>query len=161
MGHRGRKDDPLYRARRLLTKAHEDLDERGETKLMGLLEAGDPRGEVRMTWHAKETVRALYDIIDPDDADTFLGELIDDMADTEMPIEVRSLAGTLRRWRSQIIAWHTARVSNGPTEALNNLIKRIKRVAFGMRRFRHYRIRVLLYAGRPNWDLLDTITPPR
>lgn len=51
MGHRGRKDDPLYRARRLLTKAHEDLDERGGTKLMGLLEAGDPRGEVRMTWH--------------------------------------------------------------------------------------------------------------
>jgi hypothetical protein len=40
------------------------------------------------------------------------------MADAEMPIEVRSLAGTLRRWRSQIIAWHTARVSNGPTEAL-------------------------------------------
>ncbi len=70
-----------------------------------------------------------------------------------MPVEVRSLAGTLRRWRAQIIAWHTARVSNGPTEALNNLIKRVKRVAFGMRRFRHYRIRVLLYAGRPNWDL--------
>jgi hypothetical protein len=23
----------------------------------------------------------------------------------------------------------------------------------------NYRIRVLLYAGRPNWALLDTITP--
>ena len=57
MGHRGRKDDPLYRARRLLTKAHEDRDERGETKLMGLLEAGDPRGEVRMTGHANHTSR--------------------------------------------------------------------------------------------------------
>lgn len=30
---------------------------------------------------------------------------------------------------------------------------------FGMRRFRHYRVRCLLYAGRPNWDLLDAITP--
>jgi transposase len=159
MGHRGRKDDPLYRARRLLTKAHENLDERGETKLMGLLETGDPRGEVRMTWHAKETIRELYNIVDPDAADAFLAELIDDMSDTEMPVEVRSLAGTLRRWRAQITAWHTARVSNGPTEALNNLIKRIKRVAFGMRNFDHYRIRVLLYTGRPNWDLLDTITP--
>ena len=159
MGHRGRKDDPLYRARRLLTKAHENLDERGEAKLMGLLEAGDPRGEVRMTWHAKETIRGLYNIVDPDAADAYLAELIDDMADREMPIEVRSLAGTLRRWRAQIIAWHTARVSNGPTEALNNLIKRVKRIAFGMRQFRHYRVRVLLYAGRPNWELLDTITP--
>ena len=69
VGHRGRKDDPLYRARRLLTKAHERLDDRGETKLLGLLAAGDPRGEVRMAWHAKEVVRSIYEIDDPDLAD--------------------------------------------------------------------------------------------
>jgi transposase len=159
LGHRGRKDDPLYRSRRLLTKGHERLDDTGEAKLMGLLEAGDPRGEVRMTWHAKETVRRLYDIADPDDAGEFIDELIDDMTDTEMPPEVRSLGRTLRRWRDHIVAWHQARVTNGPTEAINNLIKRIKRIGFGLRRFRHYRVRVLLYAGRPNWDLLATITP--
>jgi len=51
LGHRGRKDDPLYRARRLLTTAHERLNERGDAKLRGLLRAGDPRGEVQMTWH--------------------------------------------------------------------------------------------------------------
>lgn len=51
-------------------------------------------------------------------------------------------------------------MSNGPTEAVNNLIKRVKRTAFGFRRFAHYRIRALLYAGRPNWTLLDRITPP-
>ncbi|MCB9415677.1 MAG: transposase, partial [Actinobacteria bacterium] len=54
LGHRGRKDDPLYRSRRLLTKGHERLDEKGTEKLLGFLEAGDPHGEVRMTWHAKE-----------------------------------------------------------------------------------------------------------
>ena len=51
LGHRGWKADPLYRARRLLTKAHEQLDQKGDTKLRGLLDAGDPRGEVRMMWH--------------------------------------------------------------------------------------------------------------
>ncbi len=50
-------------------------------------------------------------------------------------------------------------MTNGPTEAANNLIKRIKRVAFGFSRFGNYRIRTLLYAGRPNWSLLSTITP--
>jgi len=50
-------------------------------------------------------------------------------------------------------------VTNGPTEAINNLIKRIKRIGFGLRRFRHYRVRALLYAGKPNWDLLANITP--
>jgi len=159
LGHRGRKDDPLYRCRRLLTKAHERLDEEGEAKLTGLLEAGDPKGEVRMCWHAKETVRGLYDITDPALAATYLDELTDDMTDGDMPEEVRSLAGTLTRWRDQILAWHTALVTNGPTESMNNLIKRIKRIGFGFRRFSHYRIRVLLYAGKPNWDLLATVTP--
>jgi transposase len=50
-------------------------------------------------------------------------------------------------------------VSNGPTEAANNLIKRVKPVAFGFRRFAHYPIRVLHYAGKPNWELLPTVTP--
>ena len=54
---------------------------------------------------------------------------------------------------------HHAHVSNGATEATNNPIKRVKRAAFGFRRFARYRIRVLLYAGKPDWDLLDTITP--
>ena len=41
---------------------------------------------------------------------------------------------------------------------MNNLIKRIKRIAFGFRNFANYRIRALLYAGKPNWNLLTTIT---
>jgi len=50
-------------------------------------------------------------------------------------------------------------VSNGPTEAANNLIKRVKRAAFGFRAFRNYRVRALLYAGRPDWSLLARISP--
>ena len=42
LGHRGRKDDPLYRARRLLISAHERLSERGDAKLRGLLASGEP-----------------------------------------------------------------------------------------------------------------------
>jgi transposase len=72
LGHRGRKSDPLYRARRLLTKADERLDEHGRTKLLGLLAAGDPRGEVRAAWHAKEVVRSIYDHHDPDLAVEFV-----------------------------------------------------------------------------------------
>jgi transposase len=159
MGHRGRKTDPLYRARRLLTRAHERLDDRGDTKLRGLLRAGDPKGEVQMTWHAKETIRSIYQIDDCDLADEFIGQLATDLVDDTMPVEVQLLGRTIARWRDQIVAWHQARVSNGPTEAVNNLVKRVKRVAFGITNFRNYRIRALLYAGRPNWDLLATITP--
>jgi transposase len=159
LGHRGHAGDPLYRSRRLLTKGHERLDERGEAKLLGFLEAGDPKGEVRMAWHAKETLRGLYDQ-PAETAAGYLAELIDSLLDRHtMPRELQQLGRTLRRWAEEIVAWHSAQVSNGPTEATNSLIKRIKRVGFGFRSFRNYRLRVLLYAGRPNWNLLATITP--
>ena len=70
---------------------------------------------------------------------------------------MRHLVRTLSNWFDQIVAWHLARVSNGPTEGMNNLIKRVKRVAFGFTNFKNYRIRVLLYAGKPNFRVLDSI----
>ena len=158
LGHRGHKDDPLYRSRRLLTKADERLDDKGRSKLVGLLDAGDPHGEVRTAWHAKETVRGIYDI-DPTIASEYVTRLGHDLQDDDCPPEIRQLGRTIVRWRHQISSWHQARVSNGPTEAINNLVKRVKRVAFGFRRFANYRIRALLYAGRPDWDLLATVTP--
>ncbi|MGF1617264.1 MAG: transposase, partial [Acidimicrobiia bacterium] len=99
------------------------------------------------------------EIDDPDLATEFVAQLGEDLQDESCPPEVKSLGRTLRRWFDHIVAWHQARVSNGPTEAINNLIKRIKRIGFGFRRFRNYRIRALLYAGRPNWELLATIKP--
>ena len=158
LGHRGHRDDPLYRSRRLLTKGHERLDETGEAKLLGFLDAGDPKGEVRMAWHAKETLRGFYDQ-PADAADDYLTDLAANLVDREMSPELRQLGRTLRRWHHEIVAWHQAQISNGPTEATNSLIKLIKRVGFGFRRFRNYRLRVLLYAGRPNWERLATITP--
>jgi transposase len=97
LGHRSRKSDPLYRARRLLTKAHERLDDHGESKLLGLLAAGDPNGEVRDAWHAKEVVRSIYDIADAALAEEFVCELALDLQDRDRPIEVRSLGRTLAR----------------------------------------------------------------
>jgi len=159
LGHRGRKSDPLYRCRRLLTKAKERLDESGHEKLTGLLRAGDPHGDVATLWEAKEAVRELYAHGDADLALEWVTQLGNDLQDTDYPIEARSLGRTLIRWKHQIAAWHRAHVSNGPTEAVNNLIKRVKRAAFGFTSFRNYRIRSLLYAGKPNWNLLATITP--
>jgi len=159
LGHRGHKADPLYRARKLLVLAQERLDEHSQGKLTGLLKAGDPKGEVTTAWHAKEAVRELYSHRDPELALEWVDQLSADMRDRGCPPEVRQLGRTMQRWRTQIAAWHQAQVTNGPTETMNGLAKRIKRIAFGMTNFRNWRIRVLLYAGKPNWSLLPTITP--
>ena len=104
-------------------------------------------------------MRELYGVQDYELASVFIDELIRDMKDSTWPPEVRSMGRTLAKWRDPIIAWHKLRISNGPTEAMNNLAKRVKRVGFGFRSFRNYRIRTLLYAGKPDWSLLATIAP--
>jgi transposase len=139
--------------------ASERLDDHGREKLQGLLRAGDPRGDVSACYTAKEAVRELYTVSDYELAGQWIDELIRDMDDSSWPIEVRSLGRTLTRWREHIIAWHRAHFANAATESMNNLIKRVKRTAFGFRSFRNFRVRSLLYAGKPNWDLLATITP--
>jgi transposase len=154
LGHRGRKGDPLYRARKLLTLAAERLDDGGERRLHRLLRAGDPRRELYDTWVAKECLRDLYTLAaDPALAADWLDQLTVDLADSPVP-ELGGMARTLRRWRGHILAWHTTGASNGPAEAVNLLIKKIKRVGHGFRRFAHYRLRVLLYTGGVNWALL-------
>jgi len=114
---------------------------------------------VGVTWHAKEAVRELYAHTDDGTAAQRIDQLIIDMADRDQPIEVRSLGRTLMSWRDEIIAWHRSHASHGPTEAVNNLVKHVKRAAFGFRSFRRFRVRALLYAGKPNWSLLERITP--
>ena len=74
-----------------------------------------------------------------------------------MPPRSRRLGRTIRTGSTRSCNFHLARVTNGPTEALNNLIKRIKRIGFGFRNFENYRIRALLYAGKPNWRVLGSI----
>ena len=159
LGHRGRKGDPLYRARKQLLLASELISVNNRIKLLGLLEAGDPRGQVRNAWHAKEVLREIYGIDDPILAGHMFDQLTDDLQDPDLPFELKRLAHTLKRWRTQILNWHKSRVSNAATEAANNLIKRVKRVAFGFTNFNNYRIRALLYAGKPNLALLETLTP--
>lgn len=62
--------------------------------------------------------------------------------------EVSRLAATVRRWQAEILAGHTTSgASNGPTEAVNPLIKKIKRVGHGFRNLDNYRLRLLLHCG--------------
>ena len=105
-------------------------------------------------------MRDIYDIDSPAVALRYTLQLADDLQDQSCPPVIHKLGRTIARWTPQITNWHISKVTNGPTEALNNLIKRVKRAAFGFRNFANYRIRALLYAGKPNWGLLPSVTPP-
>jgi transposase len=146
LGHRGRKQDPLYRIRKLLLTAQEQLTGRGRARLRAGLAAGDPTGEVVAAWQGKELLRAVYATAGPP-----AGVALDRFyhwCDGVQVAELSRLARTVRAWEAEILAWHaTDGCSNGPTEAINLLIKKVKRVGHGFRNFANYRLRLLLHCG--------------
>jgi transposase len=147
LGHRGRKRDPLYRIRKLLLTAQEQLTQRGRVRLRAGLATGDPGGEVVAAWQGKELLRAVYAAVDTAAARAALDRFYR-WADGVEVAELSRLARTVRVWEAEILAFHsTMGCSNGPTEAVNLLIKKIKRVGHGFRNFANYRLRLLLHCG--------------
>jgi transposase len=146
--HRGWKGDPLYDVRKLLLLGAERVDDRGWERIHAALDAGDPAGEVRDCWVAKEKVRSVYLTEDPQLAAARLNDAAAWCAEAECGPELRRLAKVLRRWRDQILAHHSTGASNGPVEAMNLLIKQVKRSGRGFRSFANYRLRILLAGGR-------------
>jgi transposase len=147
LGHRGRKRDRLYRIRRLLLTAAEQLTERGRARLRAGLAAGDPGGEVAAAWQGKELLRAVYRAVGSAAARAALDRFYHWADGVQVP-ELSRLAGTVRAWEAEILAFHlTMGCSNGPTEAVNLLIKKVKRVGHGFRNFANYRLRLLLHCG--------------
>ena len=69
-------------------------------------------------------------------------------ADRVQVPELSRLAHTIRVWEAEILAFHaTGGCSNGLTEAVNLLIKQVKRVGHGFLNFANYRLRLLLHCG--------------
>src|SRR5512132_799741 len=123
LGHRGRTPDPLYRIRKLLLTAAEQLTSRGWVRLRAGLAAGDPTGEVAVAWQGKELLRAVYAAVGMTAARAALERFYRWADGVQIP-ELSRLARTVRAWEAEILAWHaTDGCANGPTEALNLLIK--------------------------------------
>lgn len=63
---------------------------------------------------------------------------------TSSVLELHRLAKTMSKWRTKVLAHHLTGASNGPTEAVNLLIKKALRVVHGFRNLHNYR-RLLLH----------------
>ena len=58
-----------------------------------------------------------------------------------------SFCNTLRNWMPEILNFFNQRVTSGFVEGMNCKIRLIKRIAFGLPNFDHFRLRVLLVCG--------------
>lgn len=156
LGHRGHRDDPLYRIRRRLLCGHERLAESGFDRVLAWLDRGDPDGEVSAAYLAKELLRHVYGATNAMHARRRLVIFYQHVADVDVP-ELTRLATTIERWQPELLRWHLTGLSNGPVEGTNLVVKNTKRSGFGFRNFDNYRHRVLLRCGH-RWQPVST--PP-
>jgi transposase len=117
LGHRGHKHDPLYGIRRLLLTGEERLSGHGRQRIAAGLAADEAA--------AREALADFYDVA----------------AAADIP-ECDRLARTIRRWEHAVLAYyHSDGLRNARTEAINGLMKKVKRVGHGFRNLRNYRLR--------------------
>jgi transposase len=157
LNRRGHKGDPLYEIRRTLRRRADRLTPSALARLDTALAVGDPNGEVTVAWWAAQQLCLAYARTDLPAGRAHADALIDKFLDCPVP-EVARLGRTLAVWRKEFLAYFdTGRASNGPTEAVNLLVEKIRRIGHGYRRFDHYRLRLLLHCGI-DWP---TLVPPR
>lgn len=148
LGRRGRKGDHLYDLRRRLLSAPERLSDANYSRLLARLGHGDPTGQVRQAWRLAHRLRRLGEASTSRGARRRLSAIIREAATSGRP-ELRKLARTLTEWHEAICArYDHDRITNAAVEAINTLIKKLKRSGHGYRNFAHYRLRLLTSCGR-------------
>ena len=148
-GHRGRAQDPLYRARRTLHTGADLLTPRQQARIDALF-AGDDHVQLEATYGVYQQMVAAYR--EPDRAkgrarmEAFIASVSSGVPGVLR--EVITLGRTLKKRSADVLAYFDRPgTSNGPTEALNGRLEHLRGSALGFRNLTHYIARSLLETG--------------
>jgi len=148
-GHRGRKDDPLYRARRTLHTGSDLLTDKQRARLTALF-AADEHVDVEATWGIYQRMIAAYREPDRTHGRALMTSLIKSVGHgvPAALTELRRLGRTLTTRAVDVLAYFDRPgTSNGPTEAINGRLEHLRGSALGFRNLTNYIARSLLESG--------------
>jgi transposase len=148
-GHRGRKDDPLYRSRRTLHTGADLLTDKQTQRLQGLF-AVDAHVEVEATWGIYQRMITAYREPDRTRGRQLMTALIESVSHgvPAALTEIVTLGRTLNKRAGDVLAYFDRPgTSNGPTEAINGRLEHLRGSALGFRNLANYIARSLLETG--------------
>ncbi len=148
-GHRGRKDDPLYRARRALHTGADLLTDKQEDRLAALFD-GDEHVQVEATWGIYQRTIAAYREPDRAKGRDLMAKVIESVSEGVPAAlsELITLGRTLKQRADDVLAYFDRPgTSNGPTEAINGRLEHLRGSALGFRNLTNYIARSLLESG--------------
>jgi transposase len=148
-GHRGLKNDPLYRARRTLHTGADLLTDRQTQRLRELF-AADEHVQVEATWGIYQRMITAYRQPDRAAGKRLMQTLIASLSHSVPAAltEVITLGRTLQKRAADVLAYFDRPgTSNGPTEAINGRLEHLRGSALGFRNLTNYIARSLLETG--------------
>jgi transposase len=148
-GHRGRKDDPLYRARRTLHTGADLLTEKQKDRPADLF-ATEDHVQVEATWGIYQRMIAAYREPDRTRGRDLMVKLIESVSHGVPAAlsELITLGRTLKKRADDVLAYfERPGTSNGPTEAINGRLEHLRGSALGFRNLTNYIARSLLETG--------------
>ena len=146
-GHRGRKNDPLYRIRNILRAGQEHLTDRQQARLDAAFAADERHIEVEVAWQCAQQLRSVYHQPSHTDGRQVAERILGSFSSCPIP-EIARLGRTLKQWKEAFLGYFTTGgANNGCTESINGLIELARRVARGFRNPDNYRLRMLLIGG--------------
>jgi transposase len=148
-GHRGRKGDALYAARRTLHTGADLLADKQKDRLSDLF-ATDEHIEVEATWGIYQRMIAAYREPDRTRGRDLMDKVITSISHGVPGAlsEVITLGRTLKKRAADVLAYFDRPgTSNGPTEAINGRLEHLRGSALGFRNLTNYIARSLLETG--------------
>ena len=148
-GHRGRKNDPLYRARRTLHTGAGLLTDKQHQRLQTLFTL-EEHVEVEATWGIYQRMIAAYREPDRTQGRQLMQALIASLSHgvPAALTELITLGRTLKKRAADVLAYFDRPgTSNGPTEAINGRLEHLRGSALGFRNLTNYIARSLLETG--------------
>jgi transposase len=148
-GHRGRKHDPLYSARRTLHTGADLLTSKQTQRLRELF-ATDEHVEIEATWGIYQRMIAAYREPDRSRGRDLMNQLINSVSHgvPTALVELITLGRTLNKRAADVLAYFDRPgTSNGPTEAINGRLEHLRGSALGFRNLTNYIARSLLETG--------------
>ncbi len=128
----------FYMSRMLLKKRGEDLDEKSHQKLISLFELCP---SLERAWELKEEFRDILQMDDITEATAALKRWYQEVSNSKLTPFMK-VKQTIKRWESNILNYFKTKVTNGFAEGINNKIKLIKRIGYGVPNLMNLRRRV-------------------
>jgi len=134
----------LKNKRYLLLKAKENITTKQRVLLKELLAVNKP---LNTAYILKEEFRTIFDEQDSKAARKALRQWKRRVRESRIP-ELLDFVGMLNRRRYGIMNFFRYRITNGMAEGFNNVVKTIKKVAYGFHDSRYFSLKILRKCGR-------------